>query len=140
MEEEQNSRDEILNELLMLSEAGEIKYKSKYLKKASNKTLERIQAEYKRQQLESVNKEVTEALIKKFSELMKSVANVRDVKGLKSDLLENGLLIDEIKRIIGGITPVIPFIGIIGAAVIVAKYVYQRLRSTFSGQTWKFEA
>lgn len=61
------------DELLDLAEAKEIKYTVSYIKKASDKTLEKIYQDYKRQQLRETNKAVTYILISKFSELLENL-------------------------------------------------------------------
>ncbi|CAB3999473.1 Hypothetical predicted protein [Paramuricea clavata] len=104
---------DLREKLLKLVDAGEIKYTSKYIKKASEKTLENIYKDYERQRLESTNSQLADVIITKFSELMEALDAVKDAEGMKKELEENDLLRKDIKNLVGYVTPYIPLIGIL---------------------------
>ena len=109
--------------LLKLVDAGEIKYTSKYIKKASEKTLENIHKDYERQQLENTNNQLADVIITKFSELMEALDAVKDSEGMKKELEENSLLKKDIKNLVSYVTPYIPLIGILSGGITVGKHV-----------------
>ena len=109
--------------LLKLVDAGEIKYTSKYIKKASEKTLENIYRDYERQRLEYTNNQLADVIITKFSELMEALDAVKDGERMKKELEENDLLRKDIKNLVGYVTPYIPLIGILSGGITVGKHV-----------------
>ena len=109
--------------LLKLVDEGEIKYTSKYIKKASEKTLENIHKDYERQQLENTNNQLADVIITKFSELMEALDAVKDSEGMKKELEENSLLKKDIKNLVSYVTPYIPLIGILSGGITVGKHV-----------------
>ncbi|CAB4033880.1 Hypothetical predicted protein [Paramuricea clavata] len=109
--------------LLKLTDANEIKYTSKYIKKASEKTLENIYKDYERQQLENTNNQLADVIITKFSELMEALDAVKDSEGMKKELEENNLLRKDIKNLVSYVTPYIPLIGILSGGITVGKHV-----------------
>ena len=109
--------------LLKLADAGEIKYTTKYIKKASEKTLENINKDYERQQLENTNNQLADVIITKFSELMEALDAVKDSEGMKKELEENDLLRKDIKNLISYVTPYIPFIGLLSGGITIGKHV-----------------
>ena len=120
---EEVKSDELRSVLLKLAEDGGIKYTTKYIKKASEKTLESIYKEYERQQLDETNDQLADILITKFSELMKALEAVEDKEGMEKELCENKLLKKDLKRIVGYVTPYIPLVGILSGGVTVGKHV-----------------
>ncbi|CAB3997577.1 Hypothetical predicted protein, partial [Paramuricea clavata] len=114
---------DLREKLLKLVDAGEIKYTSKYIKKASEKTLENIYKDYERQRLENTNNQLTDVIITKFSELMQALDAVKDAEGMKKELEENDLLRKDIKNLVGYVTPYIPLIGILNGGITVGKHV-----------------
>ena len=92
--------NDLRENLLKLVDAGEIKYTSKYIKKASEKTLENIYKDYERQQLENTNNQLADVIITKFSELMEALDAVKDSEGMKKELEENSLLKKDIKKLV----------------------------------------
>ncbi|CAB3991170.1 Hypothetical predicted protein [Paramuricea clavata] len=112
--------------LLKLVDAGEIKYTAKYIKKASEKTLENIYKDYERQQLENTNNQLADVIITKFSELMEALEAVEDAEGMKKELEENSLLRKDLKNLVSYdsyVTPYIPLIGILSGGITVGKHV-----------------
>ncbi|CAB3979208.1 Hypothetical predicted protein [Paramuricea clavata] len=95
-----------------LAYAGKINYIAKYIKKASEKTLESIYKDYEKLQLENTNNQLTDILIAKFSELMGALEAVKDTEVFEKELAENKLLRKDLKKLVGYVTPYIPSIGI----------------------------
>jgi leucyl-tRNA synthetase len=117
-----NQRDR-REELIKLADAVEIKYTAKYIKRASEKTLESIYKDYERQQLENTNYQLADVIIIKFSELMQALEAVTDIEGMKKELAENSLLRKYLKNLVGYVTPYIPLIGILSGGITVGKHV-----------------
>ena len=97
-EEEEVSRK--CGELLQLSEDGEIKQSVAYLKKASNKQIVKIYAEYERLQAEKANVFLTDLLISKFSDLLGGLDAIESSDELEKDLLKDNLLRRDVKNIV----------------------------------------
>ncbi len=57
-------------ELITLAEKHDIKYSAAYIKKAGQKTLEKIKGDYERKQLEETNNYLSETLMEKLSEFI----------------------------------------------------------------------
>lgn len=113
-------------ELLRLAAEKRIKHTEKFIQKASDETLEKIYNEYQRQELDAVNEQITNMLITKFSELMKSLEAVKDSVSLENDLAGNELFKRDVKRILGVITPYIPYVGIISGGVTIGAHVVDK--------------
>jgi hypothetical protein len=118
-----SGEEHLREELLKLADAGEIKYTTKYIKKASEKILDGIYKDYKRQQLENTNNQLADVIITKFSELMDALDAVKDAEGMKKELEENNLLRKDIKNLISYVTPYVPLIGILSGGITVGKHV-----------------
>ncbi|CAB4000151.1 Hypothetical predicted protein [Paramuricea clavata] len=114
---------DLREKVLKLVDAGEIKYTSKYIKKASERTLENIYKDYKRQRLENTNSQLADVIITKFSELMEALDAVKDAEGMKKELEENDLLRKDIKNLVGYVTPYISLTGILSGGITVEKHV-----------------
>ena len=125
-ETEETSNVNLREELLSLAEKGEIKQSEKYIKKASQETLEKIKKDYDRKQLDVTNEYISEKLISNFSELMKNLKFVDDSKKMEKELDDNQMLKKDLKNLIGHITPFIPYIGLFCGGVVVAKHVYNK--------------
>ena len=85
------------DELSRLVAEGKIKHTTKYIKKASDETLEKINNEYQRKQLDETNEKIADTLIKQFSELMKSLELVDSDDSLEKDLEGNELFKRDVK-------------------------------------------
>ena len=111
------------DELIQLSSEGKIKYKKKFLVDCDEETIERIIEEYEAQQLDEANEQLSEILISKFSNFMEKFELVVSKDDLENDLSKNELLKKDIKKIVGYITPHIPFIGLISGGITVGGHV-----------------
>ena len=86
-EQEVNYREEVLR----LVAEGEIKHTTKYVKKASDETVEKIYKNYLTKQLDETNDHIADTLIKQLCELMTSLELVDDGESLEKDLENNEL-------------------------------------------------
>ena len=116
-------RDQLANE-------GKIKYKKKFIQEATEETLERIATEYEMQQLDEANGQLTDILVKKFSEFMGKMELLKDSCKLEKDLSKNELLPRDVKQIVGYITPYISLIGVISGGITVGGHVVEKKMSS----------
>ena len=127
--ETQNAADQLQSvraELLTLAEKREIKYSAAYIKKAGQKTLEKIKRDYERKQLEETNDYLSETLMGKLSEFMEATEMIDDAKSMEKELVHNKMIKRDLKNILGYITPYIPLIGLVCGVTIVGKHMYNK--------------
>ena len=117
------------DELIQLSVEGKIKYKKKFLKEADEETIEKICAEYDAQQFDEANGQLADIFVTKFSEQLEQLELVKSKCELEKDLSKNELVKKDIKKIVGYITPFVPFIGIISGGIIVGGHVISKKMS-----------
>ena len=134
-ETEETSNVSLREELLSLAEKGEIKQSEKYIKNASQETLEKIKKDYDRKQLDAANEYISENLIAKFSDLMKNLELVDNSEEMEKELTGNQMLKKDIKSIIGYVTPYLPYIGLFCGGVVVAKHVINKKYNNDGMQT-----
>ena len=125
-ETEETPNANLREELLSLSEKGEIKQTEKYIRKASQDTLIKIKKDYERKQLDAANEFISENLISKFSDLMKNLELVDDSEETEKELADNQMLKKDIKNLIGYMTPFLPNIGLFCGGVVIAKHVIKK--------------
>ena len=123
--------------LIQLAEAGEIPQSVRYIEKANNKVVRKIYAKYQMMEQDKNNTILSDVLITKFSELMGMLNTVPSGELLAAELREDKLLKRDIKKVIGFISPFIPFIGVITGGATLGKHVmqHQREHSGHSGTT-----
>ena len=114
--------------LIQLAEAGEIPQSVKYIEKANSKVIRKIYAKYQMKEQEKNNAVLTDVLITKFSELMGLLNTVPSGELLAAELREDKLLQRDIKKVVGFISPFIPFIGVITGGATLGKHVMQHQR------------
>ena len=112
--------------MLQLSAEGKIKYKKKFLKEADKETIERICIEYAAKQLDETNGQLADILVAQFSEMMEQLELVRNKTELEKDLTKNELVRKDIKKIVGYITPFVPYIGLISGGITVGGHVISK--------------
>ena len=115
--------------LIQLAEAGEIPQSVKYIEKANNKVIKKIYAKYQMKEQNKNNAVLTDVLITKFSELMGMLNTVPSGELLAAELREDKLLQRDIKKVVGFISPFIPFIGVITGGATLGKHVMQHQRN-----------
>ena len=122
-----NEADHTRMRMIQLAEAGEISQSVKYIKKASDKVISKLYAEYQRMEEDKNNTILADVLITKFSELMGMLQTVPSGELLAAELREDKLLRGDIKKAVSFISPYIPFIGAItGGASLVKHMMKQR--------------
>ena len=85
---------------LCLVAEGNIKHTMKYVEKASDETLEKNYKNYVTKQLDEVNEQITNPLIKQLSNLMTSLDLIDDGEDLERDLEHNELLKRNVKNVL----------------------------------------
>ena len=78
--------------LIQLAENGEISQSVKYIKKASNRVISKLYAEYEWIQQDKTKAVLADTLITKFSELMEMLDTVPSGEDLANELREDKLL------------------------------------------------
>ena len=116
------------DELIQLSTEGKIKQKKKFLREA-DETIEKICQEYTANQLDEANGQLADILLTKFSEMMEQMELVKSKCKLEKDLAKNELLKNDVKKIVGYITPFVPLIGIISGGITVGGHVVSKKMS-----------
>ena len=110
---ETSEADHTRMRMVQLAEAGEISQSVKYIKKASDKVISKLHAEYLMVEKDKNNTILSDVLITKFSELMGMLQTVPSGELLAAELREDKLLQGDIKKAVSFITPFVPFIGAI---------------------------
>ena len=109
--------------MIQLAEGGQLSQSVKYIKKASNRVICKLYAEYEFIQQDKTNAVLADTLITKFAELMEMLDTVPSGKDLAVELREDKLLQGNIKTAVNFIAPFIPFIGLVTGGATVGKHV-----------------
>ena len=134
-EDTENIENETVNEneanhtrmrMVQLAEAGEISQSVKYIKKASDKVISKLHAEYLMIEQDKNNAILSDVLITKFSELMGMLQTVPSGELLAAELREDKLLQGDIKKAVSFISPFIPFIGAITGGATLGKHIMRQ--------------
>ena len=112
--------------MIQLSEVGEISQSVKYIKKASDKVICKLYAEYLYREEDKTNAVLADTLIVKFADLLEMLNTVPSAKDLAVELREDKLLQGNIKTAITFIAPFIPFIGLVTGGATVGKHVMRK--------------
>ena len=115
--------------LIQLAEAGEIPQSVKCIEKSNNKVIRKIYVKYQMMEQDKNNAILSDVLITKFSELMGLLNTVPSGELLAAELREDKLLQRDIKKVVGFISPFIPFIGVITGGATLGKHVMQQQRN-----------
>ena len=130
----ENSNDEV-NEvkvdqkrmkMIQLSEIGEVSQSVKYIKKASDKVICKLYAEYLYREQDKTNAVLADTIIVKFADLLEMLNTVPSAKDLAAELKEDKLLQGNVKTAINFIAPFIPFIGLVTGGATVGKHVMKK--------------
>ena len=112
--------------MIQLAEAGEISQSVKYIKKASDRVISKLHAEYLLIEQDKNNAILSDVLITKFSELMGMLQTVPSGELLAAELREDKLLQGDIKKAVSFISPFIPFIGAITGGATLGKHMMRQ--------------
>ena len=113
-------------ELIRLSEDGEISQSVQNLKKSSDKVISKIYAEYEVKQTEKTNAFLTDLLISKFADLLGGLEAIESSEELEKELVRDKLLKRDVKSVVGGLTPYLPYLGILSGGITVGKHVIKK--------------
>ena len=113
-------------ELIRLSEDGKISQSPQNLKKANERVILKIHAEYEAKQAEKANAFLTDLLISKFSDFLGGLGAVESSKELEKELVNDKLLRKDVKSIVEKLTPFLPYLGILSGGVTVGRHVVKR--------------
>ena len=127
----ENEADHTRMRMVQLAEAGEISQSVKYIKKASDKVISKLHAEYLMIEQDKNNAILSDVLITKFSELMGMLQTVPSGELLAAELREDKLLQGDIKKAVGFISPFIPFIGAITGGATLGKHMMRQRNENF---------
>ena len=126
-EEELGPRpDQKRMKMVQLAETGEISQGVKYIKKASEKIICRLYADYILREQEKTNAVLADTIIVKFADLLEMLDTVPSATDLAVELKEDKLLQGNVKTAITFIAPFIPFIGLITGGATVGKHVMRK--------------
>ena len=112
--------------MIQLAEAGEISQSVKYIKKASDKVISKLYAEYLMIEQDKSNTIITDTLITKFSELMGMLETVPSGDLLAAELKEDKLLQKYIKEAVSFVSPFVPFIGLVTGGSTLGKHMMRQ--------------
>ena len=112
--------------MIQLSEIGEVSQSVKYIKKASDKVICKLYAEYLYREQDKTNAVLADTLIVKFADLLEMLDTVPSAKDLALELKEDKLLQGNVKTAITFIVPFIPFIGLVTGGATVGKHVMKK--------------
>ena len=125
-EEKEKEISKKRQELIQLSEDGEISQSVASLKKASGKVVLKIYAEYERQQAEKANAFLTDLLLSKFANLLGGLEAIESSEALEKELLKDKLLRRDVKFLLEKVTPFLPYLGILSGGITVGKHIGKR--------------
>ena len=120
---EANEVDRKRLKMIQLAEVGEISQSVKYIKKASNRVICKLYAEYEWMQQDKTNAVLADTLITKFAELMEMLDTVPSGEDLACELREDKLLQGNIKTAVDFVAPFIPFIGLVTGGATLGNHV-----------------
>ena len=113
-------------ELLRLSEDGEISQSVASLKKASGKVVLKIYAEYEMKQAEKANAFLTDLLVSKFADLLGGLEAIESSEELEKELSKDKLLRRDVKFLVEKVTPFLPYLGILSGGITVGKHIVKK--------------
>ena len=113
-------------ELIRLSEDGEIRQSVQNLKKASDKIILKIYSEYEIKQSEKANAFLTDLLISKFADLLGGLEAIESSEELEKELVKDKLLKRDVKNVVEKLSPYIPYLGILSGGITVGKHVVKK--------------
>ena len=127
----ENEADHTRMRMVQLAEAGEISQSPKYIKKASDKVISKLHAEYLMIEQDKNNTILADVLITKFSELMGMLQTVPSGELLAAELREDKLLQGNIKTAVSFVAPLVPFIGVITGGATLGKHMMRQRNVNF---------
>ena len=121
-------------ELIKLSEDGEISQSVQNLKKSSDKVILKIYAEYEVKQAEKANAFLTDLLISKFADLLGGLEAIESSEELEKELEKDKLLKRDLKSVVEKLSPYLPYLGILSGGVTVGKHVIKKKNKKYDNE------
>ena len=90
--DDSNESEKKRNELLKLAEGGEMDKSVAYIKKASDKVIDKLYTEYERKRMQKANEFLTDMLISKFRNTLGGLDAIESPDELSNDLKKDELL------------------------------------------------
>ena len=109
---------------MKLAEDGDLDKSVAYIKKASQKVINKLYTEYERKRMQKANVFLTDLLISKFANTLGGLDAIESLEELTNDLKTDELLKRDVHSLVERITTFIPFLGIISGGITTAKHVY----------------
>ena len=125
--DEQKTNDAKRDQLLKLAEDGDLDKSVAYIKKASQRIIDKLYPEYERKRAQKANEFLTDLLISKFAQSLGGLDAISQPDELSSELKRDELLKRDVLRLVESISPYIPFLGILsgGGGVTTARHIYE---------------
>ena len=93
------------NELLKLAEDEHIDKSVAYIKKASQKVIDKLYFEYERKRMRKANGFLTDLIISKFSSTLGGLDAINSVENLEDELKKDDLLQRDVDNLVSSLTP-----------------------------------
>ena len=124
-EPEPDNTEKTRDELLKVAEDGDLDKSVTYIKKASQKVINKLYTEYERKRMQKANEFLADLLISKFSNTLGGLEAIESPDELTNELKKDELLKRDIYSLVEKVTPFIPFWGILSGGITAAKHVYE---------------
>ena len=108
---------------MKLAEDGDLDKSVAYIKKASQKVIDKLYTEYERKRMQKANEFLTDLLISKFSNTLGGLDAIESPEELTNDLKKGELLKRDVFSLVEQISSYIPFLGILSGGITTAKHV-----------------
>ena len=119
-----DDNSKIRDELLKLAEEGELDKSVLYIKKASQKIIDKLYSEYERKCMQKANEFLTDLFISKFSSTLGGLDVIEAPESLSEELKKDELLKRDVYSLVESLTPYLPFVGILSGAPPTFKHLY----------------
>ena len=123
-EKDNSNLEKKRDELLKLEEDGELDKSVAYIKKASQKVINKLYTEYERKRMQKANEFLTDLLISKFANTLGGLDAIESPEELTNELKKDELLKRDVHSLVERITRFIPFLGFLSGGITTARHVY----------------
>ena len=107
-----------------MAEDGDLDKSVAYIKKASQKVINKLYTEYERKRMQKANEFLTDLLISRFTNTLGGFDAIESPEGLTKELNKDELLKRDVYSLVERITPFIPFLEFLSGGITTAKHVY----------------
>ena len=123
-EKDNSNLEKKRDELLKLAEDGDLDKSVNYIKKASQKVINKLYTEYERKRMQKANEFLTDLLISRFANTLGGLDAIESPEELTKELKKDELLKRDVHSLAERITPYIPFLGFLSGGITTARHVY----------------